>query len=157
MHFVKCVLCTNLAENVYWKFVCIYELHSDHVQCDWSGDLTILEDWLQKMGIFWCFFIRKEVIILQTRTRISTLSFDKIVPVWRKYYAWQKNARALISTFFLHLYGERERLVKTLEESRKGIVHKWCPTIFTIPYPLTSDFLGSFQAPHPPPPKIGHH
>ena len=93
MHFVKCVLCTNLAENVYWKFVCIYELHSDHVQCDWSGDLTILEDWLQKMGIFWCFFHqkRKKVISLQTRTRISTLSFDKIVLVWRKYYAWQKN------------------------------------------------------------------
>ena len=46
-----------------------------------------------KNGHFLMFFIRKEkkVISLQTRTRISTLSFDKIVLVWRKYYAWQKN------------------------------------------------------------------
>ena len=90
-----------------------------------------------KNGHFLMFFIRKEVIILQTRTRISTLSFDEIVPVWRKYYAWQENARALFSTFFLHLYGERERLVKTLEEFRKGIIHKWCPTIFALLLTLT--------------------
>ena len=51
-----------------------------------------------KNGHFLMFFHqkRKKVISLQTRTRISTLSFDKIVPVWTK------NARALILTFFLH-------------------------------------------------------
>ena len=52
-------LCTNLAENVIWKFACICELHSDHVQSDGSGDLTISKEQLQKWTVKFFFFTKK--------------------------------------------------------------------------------------------------